>query len=340
MIQDSNQCSIQEKIEFLSWPDAYPAEHPDRVEVVETHMSWVFLTDFYVYKLKKPVRYSFLDFSTLEARGRDCAAEVRLNRRLAPDTYLGALPLHLDTKGGLTLGDGGTVVDWVVHMRRLPADRMLDRVIEEHRLARGDLDRVAWHLADFYARCEPVRGSPERYRRHLLRAVRDNLDAVSEPVHEQDQDRIRRILEAQTELLTRCASQFEERAAQGHIVEGHGDLRPEHVCLEQPPVIFDCLEFSRRLRTQDSVDDMGSLAMECDRLGAPQVGQALFQAYGERTGDWPEEEMINFYKSCQACLRAKLALWHIFELPRHEWQPWREKAEGYLELAEGYLQHG
>lgn len=337
MTQNSNQCSIQDKVEFLSWPDAYPAEHPDRIEVVETHMSWVFLTDFYVYKLKKPVRYSFLDFSTLEARGRYCAAEVRLNRRLAPETYLGTLPLSLDASGQLTVGDGGAVVDWVVHMRRLPEDRMLERVIEEDRLEHEDIDRVAWHLANFYARCEPVWSSPESYRRHLLKAAWDNLDAVSEPIHEQDQKRIQRILEAQTDLLTRFAPQFEARAAQGHIVEGHGDLRPEHVCLEQPPVIFDCLEFNRRLRTQDAVDDMGSLAMECDRLGAPQVGEVLFQVYGTRTGDWPEDEVINFYKSCQACLRAKLALWHIFELPRHEWQPWREKAEGYLDLAEGYL---
>ena len=109
--------------------------------------------------------------------------------------------------------------------------------------------------------------------------------------------------------------------------------------LKQPPVIFDCLEFDRRLRTLDAADDLACLAMECDRLDAPEVGETLYRIYGERCGDWPDSRLIAFYKSRQACLRAKLAIWHIFELPTSEWPPWREKARHYLALAEKQARH-
>ena len=332
-----DECSIGDKVAFLSRPEAYPLERPARVEVIETHMSWVFLTGRHVYKLKKPVRYAFLDFSTLAARGRDCAAEVRLNRRLAPDTYLGAIPLNMDASGRLNLEGDGDTVDWLVHMRRLPAERMLDRVIREGRLQKADLERLGARLAAFYAGCEPVELTPEGYRHRLLETVRGNIEALTESVHEQDSARIERILQAQTALLNEAPALFDARVAQGRIVEGHGDLRPEHVCLTPEPVVFDCLEFNRELRTLDAADELAFLAMECERLEAPEVGRVLFRVYGERTGDWPEARLVAFYKSGQACVRAKLSLWHIFELPRREWGPWRAKASKYLALADGYI---
>ncbi len=332
----ASECTTHDKVEFLSRPEAYPEERPARVDVIETHMSWVFLTGHYVYKLKKPVRYMLLDFSTLAARGHDCAAEVRLNRRLAPDTYLGAIPLNRDAAGRLSLEGEGDVVDWLVHMRRLPAERMLDRVLREGRLQRDDLERLGLRLAGFYTAREPVPIAPEDYRHRLLDRVRDTMEALEESAQALDGARIDRILQAQTGLLNEAATLFEERAAQGRIVEGHGDLRPEHVCLTPEPVVFDCLEFNRDLRTLDAADELAFLAMECERLEAPEVGRELFRVYGERTGDRPDARLLAFHKSAQACVRAKLALWHIFELPRREWGPWQTKAAAYLALAEDY----
>ncbi len=120
------------KVAFLSRPGSYP-EPTARVDTIETHMSWVFLTDRQAWKLKKPVRTTWLDFTTAAARRRNCEAELRLNRRLATDVYLEIVPLALDDGGRLRLGDGGGVIDWLVRMRRLPAARMLDRLI-----ARGE----------------------------------------------------------------------------------------------------------------------------------------------------------------------------------------------------------
>ena len=132
---------LSEKVAFLRRPEAY-ASRPPSVELKETHMSWLFLTDRYVWKLKKPVRYDYLDFSTVEARKADCELEVKLNRRLAPDVYLGVVSLVSDPHGRMQLGGEGQVVDWLVMMRRLPVDRMLDAAIYAHTVSREDVRRA------------------------------------------------------------------------------------------------------------------------------------------------------------------------------------------------------
>ena len=126
---------IAEKVAFLCRPEAY-ASRPTRVELKETHMSCLFLTDRHVWKLKKPARYDYLDFSTVEARKADCELEVELNRRLAPDVYLGVVPLVSDPHGRMHIGGEGRIIDWLVVMRRLPEDRMLDAAIHAHTVSR------------------------------------------------------------------------------------------------------------------------------------------------------------------------------------------------------------
>ena len=145
--------SIAEKVAFLRGPQAYPAR-PRRVDVVETHMSWVFLAGEFVYKLRKPVRHAFLDFSTLAARRLDCRREVRLNRRLAPDVYRSIIPLVQRRDGCLGLDQSGRVVDWLVEMRHLPADRMLDALIRTGSLTRADVESLARILTTFYRRAQ------------------------------------------------------------------------------------------------------------------------------------------------------------------------------------------
>ncbi len=142
-------------VEFLSCPDSY-ADRPARVDCIETHISWVFLTDRYAYKLKKPVSFDFLDFTTLALREAACREEVRLNRRLATDVYLDVLPVTKDGGGRLKLGGNGTPIDWVVKMRRLPADRALDRLIEAHALTENETSGLAAKLTEFYQQLPPT----------------------------------------------------------------------------------------------------------------------------------------------------------------------------------------
>ena len=162
------------KVLFLADPQSYP-EATGRVDTIETHMSWVFLTDRHAWKLKKPVRQSHLDFSTEAARRRNCAEELRLNRRLAQDVYLEVVPLTVDADGRLRLGPGGTVVDWLVKMRRLPAERMLDRMIRAGTVHAEDVRRIVGRLCRFYRECAPVAMGEREYRERFAAGIADNL---------------------------------------------------------------------------------------------------------------------------------------------------------------------
>lgn len=326
---------LESKLALLRQPQTYP-EHPQRIETVETHMSWVFLTEHHAYKLKKPVRYGFLDFSTLAARRKNCAEEVRLNRQLAPGVYLGVVALATDPQGRVRLEAEGEAVEWLVKMRRLPAERMLDYRIRHDLLESPELHGLAEWLAYFYRERIPLKMSGEEYHRQYEDNIRINHEALADPAYGLPAALIESVHEAQKSFLQRAPELFSRRAAEGRIVEGHGDLRPEHVCLESPLVIFDRLEFNRAFRTIDAADELAFLAMECERLGAPQVERELFQAYHRVTGDHPPPPLVHFYKAYRACLRARLAIWHLRDLEKSVWPRWRAAAEEYLRLAESY----
>ena len=331
------QTALDAKLGFLKRPDAYP-EAPSRVESVETHMSWVFLTDTHAYKLKKPVRYAYLDFSTVEARRLDCEQEVRLNRRLAADVYLGVMPLVRDAEGRLRLGGEGEAVDWLVRMRRLPAERMLDHLLRSGSVEQAEICQLARRLARFYATAAADVITPEAYRQGLAERIEDNLHELGSPEFGLDPDQTQRLACLQLSFLQTHAGLFDRRVRQGRIVEGHGDLRPEHVCLLPQPVVIDCLEFKREFRILDPADELGYLALECERLHAPEVGRWLLESYREASGDAPPVALIHFYQSCRAVLRAKLAVWHLRDDGRHPPGKWLATARDYLDLAQRHAE--
>lgn len=328
---------LDAKVAFLKRPDAYP-ERPGRVEAVETHMSWVFLTDRHAYKLKKPVRYDYLDFSTVAARRRDCSEEVRLNRRLAQGVYLGIVRLTVDDAGRLHLDGPGPVVDWLVKMRRLPADRTLEHAIRNGTLQRDELERALLKLARFYAALPPLAPAPDDHRQRFEEEVRANRRELLKPAYRQPRAAVEAVTAAQLAFLSRRRDLIEGRVRDGRIVEAHGDLRPEHIYLGPEPVIVDCLEFNRDFRLLDPADELAYLAVECDRLGAPEVGRLAFEIYARITGDDPPAPLVAFYKSFRACLRAKIALWHLDEPPVATPEKWVARARDYLRLAGRYAE--
>lgn len=293
--------------EWLKRPEAYK-EPVSRVELKETHISWVFLTDRFAYKLKKPVRFDFLDFSSVEARHEACKAEVRLNQRLARGVYLGAVPICADAAGRLSLDGSGQVVDWAVKMRRLPAERMLDELIRTGNLTHDETVRLAAVVASFYHGLSPVMMSASEYRQAIEEHVRANRDELLKPLHRLPASLVKRVHAAQLRFLQLEGAQFEDRVCDGRIVEGHGDLRPEHICLDGIPAIFDCIEFNDDFRRLDVADELAFLAMECDLLGAERVGAHVVDAYRCACHDQFSGELWNFYKSYRACVRAKVAV--------------------------------
>ena len=324
-------------VEWLRNPRSYPGNHGP-VEYIETHISQVFLTERFVYKLKKPVRYDFLDFSTIEKREHACREELRLNRRLARDVYLGFWPITLDAQRQLHFGGPGRVLDWVLQMHRLPAERMLDTLIRAGQLADADIRQLAGHLARYYAQAEPLVLRADEYLTALKAHVQGNCDYLLTAAECLDLIQVQRVHAAQQRLLRGSVEQFASRVLDGRMIDGHGDLRPEHICLVDPPVVFDCIEFSADLRRIDVLDELCFLAMECDALEAPAVGTAILDAYRLQSNDRAPIMLSAFYQAYRACVRGKVAVMRSRQLSGDACVAQRELAQRYMELADRYLQ--
>lgn len=325
--------NLEEKIAFLRRPDAYP-EVAARVEVRETHMSWVFLTEAFAWKLKKPVRHPFLDYRSLASRQHFCAEEVRLNRRLAPEVYLGTLPLVRLPEGGLRIGGEGEAVDWLVQMRRLPEAQMLDVALTRRTATAAAVAAAADHLAAFYVAAPPVAVPEEvyldRFAQELARnraTLHDGAYGLPPAVPAAVLDTLDAVLATERDLLLAPL-----RA--GRVVEGHGDLRPEHVFLGRPPAVIDCLEFDRALRLLDSFEELAFLAMECSLLDGDWAGTLLLQRCATALGARPPERLLDVYSGFRACLRARLSIAHLQEPVPREPAKWRPRTLRYLAQAE------
>jgi aminoglycoside phosphotransferase family enzyme len=329
--------TLDAKVAFLQRPGSYPTQ-PERVESIETHMAWVFLTASRAYKLKKPVLRSFLDFSTIEARRHNCEAEVRLNRRLAPDTYLETVPLTVRPDGRLELRGSGVPSDWLVKMRRLPRERFLDHAIEKQAWRPADIERLAALLVAFYRRTPTEAMTQDTYSQRLRTDVEENLrELLGCAALKRHHERVGRVATAQSEFLNARRSLLDGRVAAGRILEGHGDLRPEHVSLGDPPIIIDCLEFNRAFRILDPLDELAFFAIECERLGAPLAGEIVVASYRRLSGDQPPDALLAFYRSHRALLRAKIAMWHIGDDSVRDPLRWVHRAQQYIELSERAL---
>ncbi|PWF45381.1 hypothetical protein [Massilia glaciei] len=328
--------ALESKVAFLRAPSSYP-ERAHLVEAVETHMAWVFLAGDYVYKLKKPVCHERMDFRTLDARRHFCAEEVRLNRRLAPDVYLGAVPLALDAHARLRIGRGAETVDWLVKMRRLPACRMLDHLIAERRARTADFARIAAMLARFYPACAQVATSPQSYCIRMEAQIDANRTEQGACASELPHGIVGTLCLAQAGAMRALEPLLAARVGGGRIVEGHGDLRPEHICLGARLAVIDCLEFAPELRALDPADELAYLALECERAGAAQAATVLQHAYGSHSGDHPDARLVHFYQSYRASLRATLALRHLREAQFRCSPQWLGRARQYLQLAQEHI---
>ena len=323
--------SVGEKVAFLSRPETYP-HRVDGVTVRETHMSFLFLAGPRVYKLKKPVQFPYLDFSTLPRREAACRAEITLNRRLAGDVYIDAIPLTAAGQG-LALAGSGTVVDWLVVMRRLDERCMLDPAIAAEEVDERALDRLVTLLARFYRRAARVHMTGEAHLADWRRSLVENRRGLLDPRAQTPAGLVRFIDGVQARFLDRFGALLAARAVGGHIVDAHGDLRPEHIWLGKEPRIIDCLEFNARLRANDAFDEIAFLTLECERLGGGWVGRYLRRRLTRALPNPPPDALFTFYRCHRATLRARLAVAHLFERTIRTPEKWPGQARAYLRLA-------
>jgi aminoglycoside phosphotransferase family enzyme len=331
-VPKSAETSLQEKLDFLLRPESFP-DRPRSVQVIETHFAWVFLSRELVYKLKKPIRFAEFDFTTLAARRADCELEVALNRRLAEPTYLGVVPLGR-IGGRLALEAPTDPVEWLVKMRRLPEDRMLDRAAARGAVGEPELVPLIDKLGAFYARTTRAAWDGPAYRETLLWQIDKYATQLASRDLGMDAARVRRLASAQRQFVREHPALFDERIVAGRVVDAHGDLRPEHVFLGQDPQIIDCLEFSAALRLLDTAEEIGFLVLECERLGFGEVGATVYELYRRRCDDHVAPELYAFYRSQRALVRALLSAWHLRDgLASDVAAHWRRRGDWYLDVA-------
>lgn len=329
--------SLAETVAVLSRPDTYPGA-VRRVQPIETHWSWVFLAGDFAYKLKKPVLAHHVDMRSLESRHFYCMEELRLNRRLARHVYLDLTPLSYDRQARLVLGGSDAAIEWLVRMRRLPRWLLLDVAIASASAGPSEAVRIAAALARFHAALPREEFTPSSYVDRFRQQIQADCLEFRDPALGLLPHQTEALCEHQKAALACLSELIGKRATAGALVEGHGDLRPEHVCLCRAIAIIDCLEFSRALRVMDRADEVGFLALECERLGAPQLGMAITDAYRAASGDDAAPSLVHFYQSCRARKRALLAVRHLKEDKYRQSGHWRQMASHYLALAWRHVQ--
>jgi aminoglycoside phosphotransferase family enzyme/predicted kinase len=334
-----------EMVERLRHAPEWPKDELP-IEMKQTHISVLLLSRNYVVKLKKPVDFGFLDYTTLNKRLKACEDEIRLNRRLCTDTYIG-LGGVIDLDGQIRFsGKAGKIVDHCVWMKRLPEDRMLDRMVANNTVTEAVIDSVAARLCEFHAKAS--RGT-EIARWGSLDEVRHNWEEnftqtepfIGRTISAPDYEAIRSW--AREEMGTK-AGLFDRRAREGRVVDGHGDVRCESVCVrpftarDDAICIYDCIEFNDRFRCGDVAGEAAFLAMDLDARGRPDLGYFFTEAYQRRTGDEDFFTLLPFYRCYRAYVRGKVLSFRLneSEFSKEEREDAATRAKNFFDLARRY----
>ncbi len=330
-------------LESLRNPAAYPVQ-TRTVELIQTHVSWLFLTDTHVFKLKKPVNFGFLNYSTLDLRQFYCNEELRLNRRLCPDIYEDVIELHQTDSGASFVGNG-TTIEYAVKMKRLPAERMLDRLIDSGSVSLEEIQIVAFKIAYFHAH---VPSSPYistfgsldqiqlNWRENYEQTLPFRNSTLPPEVCETICDYSDFYIDSHRLL-------FVERVDNGFIRECDGDIHLGNICLlNSMAYIFDCIEFNDRFRCSDTAADIAFLLMDLDYHHRPDLADAALTAYITATGDTDCAKLITFYKVYRAFVRGKVESLLALDtgICENDRAAAEKRATRYFRLAQGYCLRG
>ena len=321
-----------------------PSSFPDsaqKVLVVQTHISVVFVAEAFVYKVKKPVNFGFLDFSTLEKRKYYCHQEVKLNRRLSKGLYVDVVPITFDGRRHHVGGGAGEIVEYAIKMRRIPEDRLMKSVYERGELHRGHLEGLSKVLSGFHATAErseeiETYGRPEKARVNTDENFVQVEKYIGMTLSQEDFCALRNWT---GDFYTSFPHLFHERIRKGRIRDCHGDLHMEHICLTEGFPIFDCIEFNDRFRYADTLSDIAFLLMDLDYHGGEHWSLILWDAYRRQAGEREEEPLLPFYKVYRAIVRGKVNSFQLDDPtidPEGKKQA-QTKAQRYFALARSYI---
>ncbi|KAF0154965.1 MAG: gluconate kinase [Syntrophaceae bacterium] len=329
-------------MESMSQTDFYP-HCPEKVELVQTHISYVFIAGDFVYKVKKPVNFGFLDFTTLEKRKFYCEEELRLNKRLAPSIYLDVVPIVQDDMGRLSPGGDGKTVEYAVRMKKLPLDKMLKILLAKGQADAKIMDAVAGKIARFHAAAQTGGAIDEMgstktiHRNHeenfmeIERYVDTTIPAYQ---YQFIKEYVERFLAVNKHLL-------KKRVAEHKIRDCHGDLHLEHICIADEIIIFDCIEFNERFRFSDVAAEVAFLTMDLDYNGYFRQAEDFALSYLKYSGDTDMHALLNFYRCYYAYVRGKVISFRLDqkEIPAALRAEIKQTALKYFDLAYAYAAH-
>jgi hypothetical protein len=331
---------MQSMIEDLLNPGSLP-DQTENVTLVQTHISLVFVADDFVYKVKKPANFGFLDFSSLEKRHHFCQQEVILNKRLTEGIYLGVMPVVYDGHRYSIREDGGEIVDYAVRMKRIPDNKLMLSIFNRGELTTDHLKKLSQVLAEFHLNAEH---SPEIDHFGELDVFRFNTDENFEQTRKYIGTSIEKeYFDALSQWTNNFFQQnrdlFRQRIADRKIRDCHGDLHMEHICLDEPISIIDCVEFIDRLRYTDTFADIGFLLMDLEYRGGKELSNQLWQFYAEQTGDLGMESLLTFYKVYRAYVRGKVISFQLDDkgIGDDEKAKAMQTAKAYFKLARSYI---
>lgn len=299
--------------------DQLMANLPGDVSLIETHISWVLLGEKCVYKVRKPIRYAFLDFSTMNLRKADCEKELVLNRRTSPHIYRQVVAIT-DDQGNIALGDGSeNVIDYAVEMVRLDNNKQMDVLLRDGAVTSSDMTLLAEYLADFHSRSPVVDAGPTPHG--LWLDVADVLK-VEPLTHDLlgpvAASRLRRTVTRSKELLDDLEPRIEERHALGFTRDVHGDLHTRNIFLMPEPVLFDCLEFNDHLRQIDLLNEIAFLGMDLESVGRADLWRDFLLKYQLKLPvviEPKDKVLLKFYLGYRANIRYKVAALRIVQAP-------------------------
>ncbi len=280
-------------------------------ELIETHISWVILTDTFVYKFKKPVHFSFLDFSTLGKRKYYCERELELNSRLTEGVYLQVLPVRQTAQGLEIGGDRGEIIDYTLQMKRLDTSRQMHELLENGVVTEHHMEQIARQLAVFHRETDVV-DKPVEVEAHIAIFLdfRSEIDFIEQQMDAAAGRCLRESCDFVTDFLHRHSDRLRERGREGFVVDGHGDLHSKNIFLLDQPVIFDCIEFSDELRRLDVLNEIAFFCLDLNYYGREDLEKAFLNCYlKERPCVRTDEDrrLFQYFKLYRANVRLKVS---------------------------------
>lgn len=294
-------------IQQMLQPGFYPHQVTEPIELIQTHISYVLLTGDYAYKIKKPVNFGFLDFSTLDKRQHFCAEELRMNQRGAPDLYLEVLPIT--QQAGFQLGGTGQPVEYALKMLQFPQAALLITMFEQGKLSEAHMEELGRVVAQYHAKAQTndyIRSFGEVAQ--VREAIDENYEQTMKYIGTaQTQAQFEETKQYTDNFFVEQPQLFTKRIADDKIRECHGDLHLRNICLWQDKILlFDCIEFNEPFRFVDVMYDVAFTVMDLEARQRPDLGNAFLNTYVEQTGDWEGLQVLPLYLSRQAYVRAKV----------------------------------